>query len=101
MGRLGTREDIARHREYVADIVGSSRKALDTVDPTPYFVKYGENTWAAVSGYLDAITAAAAAPVIDKYSGVLAAADVFTASTTFHVIQSLRLDLGYGSLVHP
>ena len=48
MGRLGTREDIARHREYVADIVGSSRKALDTVDPTPYFVNYGWNTREAV-----------------------------------------------------
>jgi hypothetical protein len=33
--------------------------------------------------------------------GVLAAADVFTASTTFHVMQSLRLDVGYGSQVHP
>jgi hypothetical protein len=28
-------------------------------------------------------------------------ADVFTASTTFHVMQSIRLDLGYGSYVHP
>jgi hypothetical protein len=46
-------------------------------------------------------TAAAATPVIEKYTGVLAAADVFTASTTFHVMQSLRLDLGYGSRVHP
>ena len=44
---------------------------------------------------------AAAAPVIEKYTGVLAAADVFTASTTFHVMQSIRLDLGYGSQVHP
>ena len=59
------------------------RKAIDTVDPTPYFVKYGENIWAAVKGYLDEITAAAAAPVIEKYTGVLAAADVFTDSTTF------------------
>jgi hypothetical protein len=101
MGRLGTRDDVATHRRYMADIAESSRKALDTVDPTPYFVTYGENTWAAVSGYLEAITAAAAAPVIDKYTGVLAAADVFTASTTFHVVQSLRLDLGYGSQVHP
>ena len=42
-----------------------------------------------------------AAPVIEKYSGVLAAADVFTESTTFQVLQSLRLDLGYGSWVHP
>lgn len=101
MGRLGTRDDIATHQLYMADIADSSRKALDTVDPTPYFVKYGENTWAAVRGYLDAVTAAAAAPVIEKYTGVLAAADVFTASTTFHVMQSIRLDLGYGSQVHP
>ena len=101
MGRLGTREDIAVHQRYMADIAASSRTALDSVDPTPYFVKYGENTWAAARGYLDAITAAAAEPVIEKYTGVLAAADVFTASTTFHVMQSIRLDLGYGSQVHP
>jgi glyoxylase-like metal-dependent hydrolase (beta-lactamase superfamily II) len=101
MGRLGSRDDVATHRRYMADIAVSSRTALDTVDPTPYFVKYGENTWAAVRGYLDAITAAAAAPVIEKYTGVLAAADVFTASTTFHVLQSIRLDLGYRSQVHP
>jgi glyoxylase-like metal-dependent hydrolase (beta-lactamase superfamily II) len=101
MGRLGTRDDITVHQQYMADIAAGSRTALETVDPTPYFVKYGENTWAAVRGYLDAITAAAAAPVIEKYTGVLAAADVFTASTTFHVMQSIRLDLGYGSHVHP
>jgi glyoxylase-like metal-dependent hydrolase (beta-lactamase superfamily II) len=101
VGRLGTREDITVHQEYMADISASSRTALDTVDPTPYFIKYGENTWAGVRGYLDAVTAAAAEPVIEKYTGVLAAADVFTASTTFHVMQSIRLDLGYGSQVHP
>jgi glyoxylase-like metal-dependent hydrolase (beta-lactamase superfamily II) len=101
MGRLGSRDDIAVHQQYMADIVASSHTALDTVDPTPYFVKYGENTWAAVRGYLDAVAAAAATPVIEKYTGVLASADVFTASTTFHVMQSIRLDLGYGSQVHP
>jgi glyoxylase-like metal-dependent hydrolase (beta-lactamase superfamily II) len=101
MGRLGTRDDVATHRRYMADIADSSRKALETVDPAPYFVKYGENTSAAVRGYLDAVSAAAAAPVIEKYTGVLAAADVFTASITFHVMQSIRLDLGYGSRVHP
>ena len=40
----------------MADISESSRKAIDTVDPTPYFVKYGENTWAALKGYLDEVT---------------------------------------------
>jgi hypothetical protein len=40
-------------------------------------------------------------PVIDKFTGVLAAADVFTACTAFWVMESIRLDLGFASrLVH-
>jgi hypothetical protein len=100
-GRLGTREDVTLHQQYMADIAGSSRHAIDTVDPMPCFEKYGENAWAALKGYLDEIAATAAAPVIEKYTGVIAAADVFTESTTFQVMQSIRLDLGYGSQVHP
>jgi hypothetical protein len=46
-------------------------------------------------------TAVAAAPVIENYTGVLAAADVFIESTTFWVMESIRLDLGYGSQVQP
>jgi hypothetical protein len=67
----------------------------------PDFQRYGENARAAVKGYLDEVTDAAAVPVIAKYTGVLAAADVFTPSTTFWVMESVRLDLGYGSYVHP
>jgi len=85
----------------MADLADSSRKAIDTVDPTPYFVKYGENVWAALKGYLDECAATAAAPVIEKYTGVLAAADVFTEDVAFQVMQSIRLDLGYGAQVHP
>jgi hypothetical protein len=103
LGRLGTREDLVLHQQYIGDIVDSAYAALGSVDPTPYFVKYGANVWAGVGGYLDAVTAQAAAPVIAKYTGVLAAADVpaFTTSTTFMVLQSIRLDLGTGSQVHP
>jgi glyoxylase-like metal-dependent hydrolase (beta-lactamase superfamily II) len=100
-GRLGTRDDVTLHQQYMADIAESSRKAIDTVDPTPYFVNYGENAWAGLKGYLDEIAATAAAPVIEKYTGLIAAADVFTESTTFQVMQSIRLDLGHGSQVHP
>jgi len=42
----------------------------------------------------------ASAPVIKKYLGVLAAADVYTASTAFVILESIRLDLGVGSQVH-
>jgi hypothetical protein len=85
----------------MADIAERSRQALDSADLTPYVEKYGENLWAAFKGGLDEMVATAAAPVIEKYTGVLAAADVFTESTTFQVLQSIRLDLGYGSWVHP
>ena len=32
---------------------------------------------------------------------VLAAADVYTVSTGFAILESIRLDLGFGSQVHP
>jgi glyoxylase-like metal-dependent hydrolase (beta-lactamase superfamily II) len=101
LGRLGTRDDLTLHQQYMADIAESSRNAIDTVDYTPYFAKYPDNPWAAFRGGLEETVATAAAPVIKKYTGVLAAADVFTESTTFQVLQSIRLDLGYGSWVHP
>jgi glyoxylase-like metal-dependent hydrolase (beta-lactamase superfamily II) len=100
-GRLGTRDDVTLHQQYMADLDASIRTTLDTLDPTPYFVQYGANSWAALKGYLDACANTAAAPVIEKYTGVLAAADVFTPSTAFQVMQSIRLDVGYASQVHP
>jgi len=89
MGRLGTARTSPCTNGYMADIAASSRTALDTVDPTPYFIKYGENTWAAVRGYLDAVAAAAATPVIEKYTGVLASADVFTDSPSMRTFPPL------------
>ncbi|MFD4555645.1 MBL fold metallo-hydrolase [Streptomyces sp. NPDC058469] len=100
MGRLGTRQDMVVYQQYVTDIVDNVKKALTAVDPTPYFAKYGDNSWAAVKEYQAAQVAYAADPVIKKYTGVLAAADVYTASTTFIILESLRLDLGQGSQVH-
>jgi hypothetical protein len=85
----------------MADIDASVRATLPKIDPTPFFQKYSDNPWAAVKGLLDASADAAAAPVIEKYRDVLAAADVFTPSTTFWVMESIRLDLGFASLVHP
>jgi len=46
---------------YIAD---SYRKAIDSADPTPHFQKYGENVWARLKGYLDAVARTGAAPVI-------------------------------------
>src|SRR5258708_101984 len=103
LGRLATRDDVTLHQQYIADIEASSREALASVDPVPYYMQGGENFWAGVKGHLDAVTERAAAPVIAKYTGVLAAADIeeFTYTTTFQIMQSLRLDKGPSGPVHP
>ncbi|MCW2936337.1 MAG: beta-lactamase class [Actinomycetia bacterium] len=100
MGRLGTRDDMVLYQQYVTDIIDNVKIALATVDPTPFFATYGDNAWAAVKEYQAAQVAYASAPVIKKYLGVLAAADVYTASTAFVILESVRLDLGVGSQVH-
>ena len=45
MGRLGAREDVLVHQQYMADLVANARTALNTVDPTPYFQRYGYNAY--------------------------------------------------------
>ena len=76
VGRLATRDDVAVHQQYIADIEASSREALTAVNPVPFYVAGGENVWARIKGHLDAVTGRAAAPIIAKYTGVLAAADI-------------------------
>ena len=89
------------YQQYVSDLIDSIEQAIPAVDPTPFFVKYGNNSWAAVKAYQDAQVAYASAPVIAKYTGVLAAVDVYTASTAFMLLESIRLDQGFGSQIHP
>jgi hypothetical protein len=100
---VATREDVAMHQQYIADIEASSREALASVNPGPIFKHYGENVWAAVRAHLDAVTEHAAASVIAKYTGVLGGADIeiFTRTTTFAIMQSIRIDRGPSGPVHP
>jgi glyoxylase-like metal-dependent hydrolase (beta-lactamase superfamily II) len=103
VGRLATRADVELHQQYIADIEASAREALASVNPVPFYVHYGANVWAGIRGHLNTVTQRAAAPVIAKYTGVLAAADIeeYTLSTTFAIMQSLRLDKGPAGPVHP
>src|SRR5258705_9666294 len=41
LGRLGTRDDVVLHQQYMTDLEASAKTALAIVDPTPYFQKYG------------------------------------------------------------
>jgi glyoxylase-like metal-dependent hydrolase (beta-lactamase superfamily II) len=103
LGRLATRDDVAVHQNYIADIEASAQEALAAVDPVPFYTAAWPNFWAGVKGHLDAVTERATAPVVAKYTGVLAAADIeeFTYTTTFQIMQSWRLDRGHSGPVHP
>jgi len=96
LGRLGVRADGALQIQYMDDLDASTRSAIDSVDPTPFFDKYGAqgNSSAIFKTFLDAVADTAAAPVAAKYAGVLAAADVFTKDNAWALLESLRIDAG-------
>jgi glyoxylase-like metal-dependent hydrolase (beta-lactamase superfamily II) len=96
LGRLGTRADVVQQRDYIQDLAANARAAIDTLDPTPFVAKYGPigNSWALAKSYLDAAAEQAAAPVIAKYIGRLAAVDVFTPANAAAMVNSTRIDAG-------
>jgi glyoxylase-like metal-dependent hydrolase (beta-lactamase superfamily II) len=95
LGRLGTRADAELQISYVADLLAGSRATVNSLDPTPFFNKYGDNAWAIFQVYLEAAAAQIAAPVTGKYLGKLAAADVFTVDNAFAMFEfAVREDEG-------
>ena len=78
--------------------VGRVQRNLYWVTDGVHQSAFLENAWAGGKAHLDTVTERAAAPVVAKYTGVLAAADIeiFTYTTTFQIMQSLRLDSGTG-----
>ncbi|MFC5204758.1 MBL fold metallo-hydrolase [Streptomyces kaempferi] len=96
LGRLGVRTDGTVQIQYMDDLEASTRSAIDSVDPAPYFTKYGAqgNSWAIFKTFLDEVANTAATPVTAKYTGVLAAADVFTKDNAWALLESLRIDAG-------
>jgi glyoxylase-like metal-dependent hydrolase (beta-lactamase superfamily II) len=103
MGRLGSRDDVVLHQQFVGEIVDNLREVFTTFDPTEYYQKYWPNMWASVSEHLDEVARRACAPLAAKYAGRIAAADIdsFVVSTAVWILESLRLDLGLGIQVHP
>lgn len=94
MGRLGTRADGNLQIAYVADLLAGARATMASLDPTPFFQQYGNNSWAIFKAYLDAAADQIAGPVTAKYLGQLAGADVFTTDNAYVMFEALRVDYG-------
>ena len=93
IGRLGTRQDVEIQREYFQDIQANSITALQSVDFMAVAEEIGfENIWLLFDTYLDRVTAKCTELTEEKWKDKLGAADVFTESHCFKIIESLRVD---------
>jgi glyoxylase-like metal-dependent hydrolase (beta-lactamase superfamily II) len=103
MGRLGSRDDVVLHQEFIADMVDNLKEVLTTFDSRVYYQHYRPNMWASISEHIDEVVRRACAPLSQKYAGRLAAVDndSFVWSTAVAIIETMRLELGLGIDVHP
>ena len=92
-----------RH-DIAAQLCADPRSALGpALNDQSYYVGRVERNRRSRRHHQHRVTEIATKPVVAKYTGVLAAADIeeLTYTTTFMIMQSMRLDLGAGSQVHP
>jgi hypothetical protein len=105
LSRLGTREDVEIQQRYVQDLVDTAMKYLDDASPArpkhgaePNFMSAAEaaggfeNAWLVFDTYLNAVAEKVADEVQSRWVGTLAAADVFTRSHAWEVVERLRID---------
>ena len=93
VGRLGTRQDVETQREYIRDIQANAAAALKSVDFSAVAQKTGfDNPWLLFDTYLNTVAKACADATVPKWTGRLAAVDVFTFDHCFKIMMSLRID---------
>jgi len=93
LGRFGTREDVEIQQEYVLDMQANAAKALQTVDFNTIAQEVGfGNIWLLIDKYLDAVAEECSDLTLEKWKNNLAAADVFTSSHCFKLVENLRIN---------
>lgn len=96
LGRVGTREDGEILVRYVKDLENHARVAINEVDPTPYFVKYGPtgDSWAMMRHYWAALAAHAAEPMVETYRELLSGVEASATENAYTMVTSLMHDDG-------
>ena len=103
--RLGNRDDVEVQKQYFDDLVEATMKHLD--DTIPFRNAFDseiqfmtvaeevggfENAWLVFDAYLNAVTDDVVEQVLPRWTGKLAAADVFTRSHAWEVVVRSRVD---------
>ena len=103
--RVGTRADVETQKEFFDDLVATAMKYLDDTSPArpgwevePNFMTAAEaaggfeNAWLVFDTYLNGVAEKVTEEVLPRWTGRLAAADVFTRSHAWEVVERLRID---------
>jgi glyoxylase-like metal-dependent hydrolase (beta-lactamase superfamily II) len=93
--RLGTREDVTLHQEYVADLTAAAANAISTFNIQMVYESVDtSNPWAVFRGYLDGVAGQASDAVVPRWIDRLGGADVYTPANAYQLVESLRIDYG-------
>lgn len=105
LSRLGRRADVEIQQAYFQDLIDTAMKYLDDVSPArsrqgvePNFMQAAElaggfeNAWLVFDTYLNAVAERVTDEVLPRWTGKLAAVDVFTRSHAWEIVERLRID---------
>ena len=93
LNRLGTRDDIVLHGEYMRDLEESAIEALESITFSSVAKKVGySNTFLLFESYIDAVSDECEKLMLPKWIGRLGGADIFTGDNCAQMISSLRLE---------
>ena len=90
--RLGSRDDVVEHQEYLSDLERECRDAIDTVNLGSAEVL--SDPWAVFRAYLDGVAHQAAANVAERWRDRLGGVAAFTDMNAWALVESLRIDAG-------
>jgi glyoxylase-like metal-dependent hydrolase (beta-lactamase superfamily II) len=96
LNRVGTRDDVAVHQEFIADLKSECEIAIDTFDLARLDAEADTaNPWEVLRRYLDGVCSEVAAPLVARWRDRLGGVDVFTDLNALSMVESLRLDYGH------
>ena len=102
---VGTREDVDVQKAYFDELIAAAMRYLEEVSPARNAMDAAinfmsvaeqvggfENAWLVFDAYLNSVTDKVVAEVLPNWEGKLGAADVFTRSHAWEVVERLRID---------
>jgi glyoxylase-like metal-dependent hydrolase (beta-lactamase superfamily II) len=96
LNRVGTRDDVAVHQEFMSDLKSECERAIDAFDLALVLAEADPaNPWDVLRRYLDGVSSQVSSALVARWGARLGGVDVFTDLNALTMVESLRLDYGH------